>query len=75
MLPICAVLVAVGVVLFFFPDTALVLSDHVSAIAPGNVHLGSAVAWLAKHPLIGLMCFAVGLLVIVKRLDRWLVNK
>jgi hypothetical protein len=74
MLPICAVLVAVGVMLFFFPDAAVGLSDRVSAVTRGNVRVGSAVAWLAKHPLIGLMCFAVGHWS-SSEIDRWLKNK
>jgi hypothetical protein len=75
MLLICAVLVAIGAGLFFFPDAAVVWSDRLTALLPGNVGLGSAVAWLVKHPWRGLIVLAIGLFIIVRRLDRRLVKK
>ena len=72
---ICAVLVALGAFLFFFPDTAVVLSDRMTVLLPGNVGLGSAVAWLVKHPSLGLIALAVGLFVLARRIDRRLVSK
>jgi hypothetical protein len=75
MLLICGVLVAVGAGLFFFPDTALLWADRLTAVLPGHLGLGSTVAWLVKHPWRTLIAFAIGVFIFARRLDRRLVKK
>ena len=67
---ISIVLVAIGVALSFFPDRTVGLSDRIAVFVPGNVHMGSAVAWVATHPSVGLLCLAAGLFIIVRRMQR-----
>ena len=75
MLLICGVLIALGAGLFFFPDTALVWADRLTALLPGHLGLGSAVAWLVKHPGRALVALAIGVFILARRLDRRLVRK
>ena len=69
MLLICGVLVALGAGLFFFPDTALARADRLTALLPGHLGLGSAVAWLVKHPWRSLIVFAIGVFILARRLE------
>jgi cytochrome b561 len=62
------VLIALGVLLTVFPNTAVVLSARFAVFAPRDLPLVSTVE--AQHVSIGLVCLALGLFIVAMRFMR-----